>query len=610
MNQLGIQKTAGAMLLASGATLAIVILFGGTVQRFTSTEFQPVANTPTPGTSSALTWTNRLQQPNQWAPQNGYPETRQSSAPRQGYPVTNGHTQQVSYIADSNYATAPNLVHHHGARAHQNHSYQVTSYPAIEQPTLSQPNQLQANPNRAVAPRRAIPDYPLSQKLIRAHESLEEVTLSGPGPGLAEPTPATRPANELSETSGLAHVELAPASPRQESGEAFSVLQTNFETQIQKPDSHLSAANLTSQIRIGKGGFKTKEVVIKNDTFDEALDETPVELAVEPTAKPAASLHSLQPTTLPRRPVNPQTEVNANKRIQYGESLARRRSYHAAREEFILALLMIANSHGNESANDAHAGRLVQALAAMDEINDFASMRNRDGRDPQFQQTVYSHNTRILDGVDLNLLSPRKAIDLYCGFSQSQVEQAIGFSNAGSKALHALGKLELKATGTDPQHGSTSQTKALVFFRSSLSVNPKNALCANDLGVLLFNMGRLNEAEEALKRSLGSAQSREVWKNLASVHSQRAANATTVDQRNSQLRLVQLAEHEAQKFLNDPRQRGLADTEWATTNDFQNKAAFPDTVVQRASSGDAETSQPGGARVKAVSFLQKVTGWN
>jgi predicted Zn-dependent protease len=271
---------------------------------------------------------------------------------------------------------------------------------------------------------------------------------------------------------------------------------------------------------------------------------------------------------------------------------------------------MIANSHGNESANDAYTVRLVKGLAAMDEINDFASMRNRNGRDPQFQQAVYSHSTQILNGADLNLLSPRKAIDLYCGFSQSQIEQAIGFSTAGSKALHALGKLELKTPGTAPQQAATSQTRALVFFRSSLSVNPNNALCANDLGVLLFNMGRLREAEEALKRSVESAQSREVWQNLAAVHGQQAASATTVDQRNGRLRMVQLAEREAQKFQNDPRQRGLADTEWATTNDFQNNAAFPDTVAHRNSTGDAATSQPEGARVKAVSFLQKVTGWN
>jgi tetratricopeptide (TPR) repeat protein len=610
MNQSGIQKTVGAMLLASGATLAIVILAGGTIPRFTNNEFESIATSPMAATAGALARPNMQQQPNQLPSQNGYPETRPTVSP-QAYPVSNGQMGQASYIADSNYATPPNLVHH-DARAHENLSYQVTSYPAIQHPNLPPRNQPQLNSNRAAAPQRAIPDYPLSQKLIQAQESREQAAFSSPVPRLAEPTPAKLPAYQPPETSVLTHVDSVSASPQQESNKAFSVLQTNFETRIQNPKSQPqpSAANLTSPIQVDKRSFMTKEVIIKNDTFDEALDETPVELVLEPTAKPATVSHPPQTNMPSRRRVDSQTEVNASKRIQYGESLARRRSHHAAREEFILALLMIANSHGNESANDAYTVRLVKGLAAMDEINDFASMRNRNGRDPQFQQAVYSHSTQILNGADLNLLSPRKAIDLYCGFSQSQIEQAIGFSTAGSKALHALGKLELKTPGTAPQQAATSQTRALVFFRSSLSVNPNNALCANDLGVLLFNMGRLREAEEALKRSVESAQSREVWQNLAAVHGQQAASATTVDQRNGRLRMVQLAEREAQKFQNDPRQRGLADTEWATTNDFQNNAAFPDTVAHRNSTGDAATSQPEGARVKAVSFLQKVTGWN
>jgi hypothetical protein len=143
-----------------------------------------------------------------------------------------------------------------------------------------------------------------------------------------------------------------------------------------------------------------------------------------------------------------------------------------------------------------------------------------------------------------------------------------------------------------------------------MSVNPSNHICANDLGILLYDMGRLNEAEEVLRQSLGSAQSRLVWSNLASVHHQQASLATNTDQRNQHLRLAQMAAAEAQKFQNDPRARGLADDEWATSTDFQKNAAFPDTVVQGASTSVEERDQRGGAREKAVSFLQKVTGVN
>jgi len=237
-------------------------------------------------------------------------------------------------------------------------------------------------------------------------------------------------------------------------------------------------------------------------------------------------------------------------------------------------------------------------------------MRNSNGHDQRFHQTVRSHQTPVLAGTDLNKISPMKASDLYCGFAQSQIEQAIGYSTAGSKALHALGKLETVASNTSSQGASTSQTKALVFLRAALSVNPANALCANDLGVLLFNMGRLNEAEETLRGSLRHSQSKIAWNNLAAVHKQQASLATSGDQRNQQLRLANMAQQEASKFQNDPRDRGLADKQWATTSDFQNNAAFPDTVVQPASGSTDENPEPNSGRVRAVSFLQKVTGWN
>ena len=616
MKQSGTHKTLGAMLLASGATLAIVIVGGEVFQVLKGTEFRPVATAPASEATSFLTqaFSTQSQRQNGYSANSGNSESGRNSRPQQASNMTSGQARQVSYVADSNVVVGANL-NRPATGSHKNHSYQVTNYPAIQHsnlptPDQSQAGQLQTNPDPPIAPQRATPDYPPSQKLVAQADSRSHVILSEPTPMTGTPTPATRPANGAAEMSVLTHVDPAPTSVNEESDRATSVLQTSFETRIEKPSSSVSAPHLASPIQADKQGFITKEVTIKNHTFEATLDETPTELMLEPTAQATPNVRSVQPTTMPRQRVNPQVDSRARERIKYGDSLARRRSFYAAREEFILSLLLISNSHGDESTNNAHAERLAQALTAIDEVEDFTSMRNRNGRDPQFQQTVRSHKTQLLAGTDLSMTSPRKAIDLYCGYAQSQIEQAIGFSAAGSEALHALGKLELMAPNTSPQHSTTSQTRALVFFRAALSVNGSNALCSNDLGVLLHNMGRLDEAEESLRHSLGSNQSRLVWTNLASVHNQQASTATTPDQRNQQIRLAQMAEREAQKFQDDPRQRGLADTEWATTNDFQNKAAIPDTVVQRASTGDMQTQQPSGARVKAVSFLQKVTGWN
>lgn len=613
MNQSGIQKTLGAMLLASGATLVIVILGGEAIRSLKGTGF---TYSPKNETTGKPAWDVAHSQPTPSPSQNNYVAKSGNSLPQQTNPINSGPTfgqsSQVSYVADSNFG-AESRPQQPSGHSLQNQTYEVTNYPSITYSELPQPTPQQADPNQSAVPRRAVPSYPPPQRLAlpeaqaQAQDSPAQSITTEPAITLepaiqpAEPTLAQRPSNEMSDHS--ARAEFAQEHSEQESSESFSVLQTNFETRILKPDSRLSAPHLTSQIRIDKQGLKIFE-----DTVD---SEALVELVPEPSAKAAPALSSVQPSALPRRRAHPQAEASARKRIQYGESLSRRRSFYAAREEFILALLLVSNSHENESTHDTRADRLAQALTAMDEINDFTSMRNRSGNDPRFQQAVESHKTQLLAGSNLAAISPQKAIDLYCGYAQSQLEQAIGLSAAGSEALHALGKLELMAPNTNSRHASIGQTKALVFFRSSMSVNRSNALCANDLGVLLFNMGRLNEAEEAFRLSLGSTQSRLVWNNLTSVHRQQASLATSANQRNHQLQLAQAAGQEAQKLQNNPRDQGLSTNEWATTSDFQNNAAFPDTAAHRASgSSDGESPLADEVRVRAVSFLQKITGGN
>ena len=569
------------------------------------------AQVETAGTSA---WAMAHSQPQAWQSQNerpsqtAYPGTNWNSHSQQTNQAMMGQAKQVSYVAESNFADESNAYQTERGPL-QNQSHQVTDYPSIEYSNLPQPTQPQTYPNSPAASQRAVPNYPPSRRLARTEQAPARTIVTPPAMQPAEPTLAQRPSSSVPAHSEIARESSVLEKTAQEtsvleSDESFSVLQASFETRILKPDSRLSAPHLTSQIRFDKQGLTEPSVTVENEQPTELMQKP------EPSAKPMLAPGAAQGSMLPRQRANPQVEVNARKRIQYGESLSRRRSFYAAREEFILALLLVSNSHGNESTNNAYSDRLAKALTALDEVGDFKSMLNRNGHDPQFQQTIRSHKTQLFAGANLTTISPRKAIDLYCGFAQSQAEQAIGFSAAGSEALHALGKLELMAPDTSSLHASSGQTKALVFFRASLNVNPSNALCANDLGILLFNMGRLNESEEALRHSLASAQSRVVWSNLASVHTQQASLATAPDQRNEQLRLAQMAETQAQKFQNNPRDNGLAGNEWATTSDFQNNAAIPDTAVQGASRNINENTQPGGAREKAVSFLQKVTGLN
>ena len=179
---------------------------------------------------------------------------------------------------------------------------------------------------------------------------------------------------------------------------------------------------------------------------------------IEPAHKvdPMTSFRPLQQPTLQKRNANPQIESAAREQIQYGQSLARRRAYFAAREEFIRALLSIATSYNTESNSTAHPERLAQGLVAIDEMEDFARLNGN-----LLQQKVLSHKSNLLTPQDIATTSPMEAVGRYSNFAQSQIVQAIGASKAGSEALHALGKLESMVPEAD-----RNQIKTLVFLSS------------------------------------------------------------------------------------------------------------------------------------------------
>lgn len=315
-----------------------------------------------------------------------------------------------------------------------------------------------------------------------------------------------------------------------------------------------------------------------------------------------------QQTVLPLLRVNPQVEVRALKHIEYGESLSKRNSYLAAQEEFTLALILIARSHKLKSAPSIYADRLADGLKALDDAADFVASKAENSQVSILRQKISSHSTRLISPNDIGSISRIQALDIYCGYAQAQIQQAIGRSRAGSSALHALGKLESLSSISDRRYDWTRQARALVFFRAAMSCDPANAVCSNDLGVLLYEMGRLQEAQQALKISIELSSSHIAWTNLAAVHQQLAATAETFEERERQARLSSLAITEAGKFGTGTVRTSTASEQWATTTEFQNNAAFPEATIQTVPESRQQNSNQG--RISKVeTLLQKVKGW-
>ena len=400
-----------------------------------------------------------------------------------------------------------------------------------------------------------------------------------------------------------------PKQPRRDEAAtpSVSVLKTQPENQFgetEATDQTALNSPLPQQTKHSETAAKVSDPESSPARIDRRVRKANwAEIEAKPSIDRTTKFQPLQQETLPPRRVNPQVESAAREQIQYGQSLARRRAYFAAREEFIRALLLIASSYNTEANSTAHPERLAQGLVAIDELGDLTRANGS-----ALQQKILSHQSQLIAPQDLATTSPMQAAAVYSNFAQSQIMQAIGSSAAGSEALHALGKLEAMVPKAD-----RNQIKTLVFYRAAVQINPSNAVCANDLGVLLFNMGRLEESEKTLIAALKLTQSQLGWNNLAFVHRQRAANASSNEERTHQLALANLAAQQAEKFAVHSRNSqsssdGLNNSQWATPNEFQNNAAFPNTVIQHAETRSVENAPKPGAS-KPATFKQKMKDW-
>ncbi len=239
------------------------------------------------------------------------------------------------------------------------------------------------------------------------------------------------------------------------------------------------------------------------------------------------------------KPSEPQPELNsaaerAARRVAAGSRLVERGATLSGRQEFIAALQVIAEALDQQRHTNAHARALSAGLTALEEARDFVPS-NPQQRLP-LGELVLGHQTPVLQDVALDQLSNQEALQSYLNYSQQQLSTAGGDLLPGADALFALGKLHL----LESQQPSASAPRlelerAIMLFHAALVIEPKHSLAANEAGVALARLGRMNEAKLALQHSASLTAHPSTWRNLALVH-----------QTLGEGQLAQLAERESQ----------------------------------------------------------------
>jgi tetratricopeptide (TPR) repeat protein len=224
----------------------------------------------------------------------------------------------------------------------------------------------------------------------------------------------------------------------------------------------------------------------------------------------------------------------AARRVAAGSRLVERGATLSGRQEFIGALQVIAEALDQQRHTNAHARALSAGLTALEEARDFVSSSPQQ-RLP-LGELVLGHQTTVLQDVALDQLSNQDALQSYLNYAQQQLSTAGGDLLPGADALFALGKLHL----LESQQPSNSAPRlelerAIMLFHAALVIEPKHSLAANEAGVALARLGRMNEAKLALQHSASLTAHPSTWRNLATVH-----------QSLGEGQLAQLAERESQ----------------------------------------------------------------
>lgn len=197
--------------------------------------------------------------------------------------------------------------------------------------------------------------------------------------------------------------------------------------------------------------------------------------------------------------------------------LASRKAYFSARAEFITALRLVAQGLDNEYQTDRHSRALAAGLTALDEAGDFLPRGGQLEANLDMATIASGHRTPVLR-ENAGRVSPMVAMGVYFTFAQEQLSLAAGNEVAASMALYGLARLH-SVLGDESTAVPAAKPKAMALCQAAILAAPANYLASNELGVLLAQGGRYDEARLAIEHSLTiNSMSPTAWHNLGVVY--------------------------------------------------------------------------------------------
>lgn len=231
--------------------------------------------------------------------------------------------------------------------------------------------------------------------------------------------------------------------------------------------------------------------------------------------------------------------------LQSCEAALRHNAYASAREEAEQAAVYLVRVLDLASNSYRAEPTWHLAIQALSEAEDFTMFQRMSVDTDTLRRIIDSHETTVLKGTDTRNVSPLVAAQHYRQFAEQQLIQASQGHPWASDVFYSMGRT-FQAQAENADTGSDAlRWKAVTFYRAAASVLPSNSMASNQLGYILLQMDRPQEAREALVASLGAKASTPALENLVEA-SRRLGDPSTINWAVQQLAINQSATQPAE----------------------------------------------------------------
>jgi tetratricopeptide (TPR) repeat protein len=251
-------------------------------------------------------------------------------------------------------------------------------------------------------------------------------------------------------------------------------------------------------------------------------------LQSEPTSAIQSVSYRSTPLTLSPLETPPgwiAVEKSIREKLESCDTMLRRGAVFSARQTCWKGLEELCQVLDLHDPTGKRVDSLRRALVAMREEEDFYRFSDIQLAKPDtISNLCFAHETPVIrnllsqHGEAYSNINPLIAAQHYRSYARDQLVQACDHHPWGADLLYALGKAFEKQAWEDRSRSALVHQHAELVYQAALETNPNQALAATQLGYVLLQLDRPQEAKAVLVRSLQAKPSQAGLQNLAEAY--------------------------------------------------------------------------------------------